>query len=358
MTPEQAIRQQLMQKYQAAQDDTGIQKAREDAETTDLISGIGSALTQAAYADAQSRGGSGPDLSSFQGMSQKARQAIKDAVEARQGKINNVLGEVSLQKGFADADRAAQSAQLAQDQFAFQKGQTDLQNKLSQDKLALDKDQFNQRLGLEKEKAGQEKILKEQELNAKMSESGKKVREQSRKESMDLTKQYMDHPTTKSTNIVVSNYDKIKALAENAGKLQTGAGDMGLVFSYMKMLDPGSTVREGEYANAQNSGGVDEKFRNLYNAVAKGQILSPGQRADFLKAAETLKTSQLDSQKAIYDQYSGIAGRYELDAKQAFGDAPQSPPAFPKTVINQKTGQKATVSNEAELKEATAEGFQ
>ena len=34
------------------------------------------------------------------------------------------------------------------------------------------------------------------------------------------------------------------------------AGDMALIFSYMKMLDPNSTVREGEYATAQDAGSI------------------------------------------------------------------------------------------------------
>ncbi|RLC99020.1 MAG: hypothetical protein DRI65_17675, partial [Chloroflexota bacterium] len=38
----------------------------------------------------------------------------------------------------------------------------------------------------------------------------------------------------------------------------TGAGDLAMVFSYMKMLDPESTVMASEQATAQNSGGVPE----------------------------------------------------------------------------------------------------
>ena len=45
----------------------------------------------------------------------------------------------------------------------------------------------------------------------------------------------------------------------------TPAGDMALVFGYMKLLDPGSAVRETEYANAENARGVADWVRNLYN---------------------------------------------------------------------------------------------
>ena len=51
-----------------------------------------------------------------------------------------------------------------------------------------------------------------------------------------------------------SNYSKIRT----AQKADTAAGDLSLIFGYMKMLDPGSVVREGEFATAQNAGGISD----------------------------------------------------------------------------------------------------
>lgn len=70
-----------------------------------------------------------------------------------------------------------------------------------------------------------------------------------------------------------------------------GSGDLGLVFTYMKVLDPGSTVREGEQAQARNAGGVPEWVQNLYNRTLTGQSLSPAQRQDLLKTAAGLYSS-------------------------------------------------------------------
>ena len=47
----------------------------------------------------------------------------------------------------------------------------------------------------------------------------------------------------------------------------TAAGDLSLIFKYMKMLDPGSTVREGEFANAENAKGIEDSLRALYNKI-------------------------------------------------------------------------------------------
>lgn len=60
------------------------------------------------------------------------------------------------------------------------------------------------------------------------------------------------------------------------------AGDLSLIISYMKILDPASIVREGEQAQASNAAGVPERIRGIYNNLLTGEKLTPEQRADFL----------------------------------------------------------------------------
>jgi hypothetical protein len=64
------------------------------------------------------------------------------------------------------------------------------------------------------------------------------------------------------------------------------AGDMGLVYAYMKMLDPTSAVREAEYATAENARGVPASVRNIWNRLQNGQRLDEDQRKDFSSRAE------------------------------------------------------------------------
>jgi hypothetical protein len=64
------------------------------------------------------------------------------------------------------------------------------------------------------------------------------------------------------------------------------AGDMGLVYGYMKMLDPTSAVREAEYATAENARGVPASIRNVWNRLQNGQRLDEDQRRDFSNRAE------------------------------------------------------------------------
>jgi len=88
------------------------------------------------------------------------------------------------------------------------------------------------------------------------------------------------------------------------------AGDLALIFNFMKVLDPGSVVREGEFATAQNAGGIDERIRSLYNQVVDGTRLTEAQRADFVDRAGRLYGG-------AQEQYQSIANQYTEFARQA-----------------------------------------
>jgi len=96
---------------------------------------------------------------------------------------------------------------------------------------------------------------------------------------------------------------------EEAAKDTSAAGDIGLIFAYMKMLDPGSTVREGEFATASEAGGVDAKLLNIYNKAVDGTRLTPDQRASFLKQARNNFAAQKSAYDAAVKQYGGLAGK-------------------------------------------------
>lgn len=97
---------------------------------------------------------------------------------------------------------------------------------------------------------------------------------------------------TKVFRDVEDSYSRVKASGE--GEI-TGASDLALIFNFMKMLDPGSVVREGEFANAQNAEGVDGKIRNAYNRLLNGERLNPSQRKKFIAEAK----KQFDSAESV-----------------------------------------------------------
>lgn len=83
-------------------------------------------------------------------------------------------------------------------------------------------------------------------------------------------------------------YKKIEVAAKNP----SAAGDISLIFGYMKLLDPGSVVREGEFATAQNAGGVPQSIYAAYNRALNGERLAPSVRNDFINQAKNLVSSQ------------------------------------------------------------------
>ena len=101
----------------------------------------------------------------------------------------------------------------------------------------------------------------------------------------------------------------------DAARDPSPAGDLAMIFNYMKVLDPGSVVRESEFATAQNAAGVPERIRSLYNNIIQGTRLTPSQRQDFLGRAEKLYQGQRSVLEDRAAQYKDMASRYGLDTQ-------------------------------------------
>lgn len=82
-----------------------------------------------------------------------------------------------------------------------------------------------------------------------------------------------------------------------------GAGDVRGVYTFLKMLDPGSTIMPGELALAENTGGAVERFRGLYNSLLEGESLTPLQRTQFLNEAREAFQNAQKSQREIDTRY-------------------------------------------------------
>jgi hypothetical protein len=130
----------------------------------------------------------------------------------------------------------------------------------------------------------------------------------------DLRKELQNQQVYKDAQTVAAAFGKIKSASP------TAAGDMGMVFGFMKILDPSSAVRETEYANAQNAGGVPEKIRNAYNKVLDGEFLTPEQRASFKREAEPVYGAQRKRYEDTAAQYKRLAEKRGLPAEDVVFD--------------------------------------
>lgn len=117
-------------------------------------------------------------------------------------------------------------------------------------------------------------------------------------------------------------YDQAAAYSRvvSSAKDPSGAGDLALIFNYMKVLDPGSTVREGEFATAQNSGGIEGKIRSLYNSVVDGKRLGHTQRADFVDRAGRLYSGAQQLHQTLDGRYQKLADNYGVNADNILYD--------------------------------------
>jgi hypothetical protein len=125
-------------------------------------------------------------------------------------------------------------------------------------------------------------------------------------------------------------YQKITSAAANP----TGAGDMSLIFGYMKLLDPGSTVREGEYATAANAGSVPERVLGMYNKAINGERLADTVRSDFVEQARGVFGVHERGYRQLQSQYEQLARLSHVNPALVLPDFTNprtSQPAGPRT---------------------------
>jgi hypothetical protein len=137
-----------------------------------------------------------------------------------------------------------------------------------------------------------------------------------RKEYSDQTKVYQD---------VKSSYGRVLASKDSA------VGDIALIFGYMKMLDPGSVVREGEFATAQNAAGVPDRVVNIYNRLVDGERLTESQRSAFKGQAESLYKTAKKDEEIVRTGIERIAKGYGLNTENIFYADKEKAPEAPKS---------------------------
>jgi len=108
------------------------------------------------------------------------------------------------------------------------------------------------------------------------------------------------------------------------------AGDLSLIFNYMKMLDPGSTVREGEFATAAGAASVPERFKGAYKKVVSGEMLTTGQRKDFVNRAKGLMGKATSQNKKDRSETLRLGKQWNVSEAELFGaQTPEAGAQFP-----------------------------
>lgn len=132
-------------------------------------------------------------------------------------------------------------------------------------------------------------------------------------------------------------------------KSPSAAGDITLVFNFMKLNDPGSTVREGEQAQASNAAGVPERVRNLYNSLLTGERLSVEQRQDLLSQGLSSRNVAADKLNEQADFYTALAERANIKIEDVLRRATIEQPQTQQAAPQPRPGPQLTEEEKAEL---------
>jgi hypothetical protein len=113
---------------------------------------------------------------------------------------------------------------------------------------------------------------------------------------------------TRRSSRVTASWNRMRNLLKGPGA-NTGVNDVGILYTYMKMLDPNSAVMQGEMAEAKDTVNIPQSIVALYNKLVtnKAAKLDPTQRQRFVMAAENLYKGQMDAQRSIDNQFYKIA---------------------------------------------------
>lgn len=145
---------------------------------------------------------------------------------------------------------------------------------------------------------------------------------------------------TKLSGDFITMRDAIGKVAQ-AGLNPSPAGDLSLIFNFMKIQDPGSVVRESEFATAQNATSLVGRLGAGAQRVVNGERMLPEQRQDFIDTANRLFQSQKRNQKALEQQFSGIAQRAGIDPQDVIIDFDTiQPQALPENPGDVSTGER------------------
>jgi hypothetical protein len=128
---------------------------------------------------------------------------------------------------------------------------------------------------------------------------------------------------TKPSHAILQSFNALQATAQRTD----APSDIAFIYQYMKMLDPTSVVREGEFATAQNATGIPDQVRNMYNKAMSGQRLNIQQRTQMLGTAQRLAQQADDQLGGLNDQYTEKAKRRGLDPENIITGRRMTPPA-------------------------------
>lgn len=138
---------------------------------------------------------------------------------------------------------------------------------------------------------------------------------------MKLGAGFKQEPIYKDHAAVQSAFSQINAALAQG----TPISDTAAATKIMKILDPGSVVRESELGMAMAAGGRMDRLRNYLEQSMSGTKLTPQQRTDFGNLAAELTAASAQSYNSKRSEYHQQGKDYGLNADRALGKPVEVP---------------------------------
>jgi hypothetical protein len=103
----------------------------------------------------------------------------------------------------------------------------------------------------------------------------------------------------------------------------TPIGDVAAATKIMKLLDPGSVVRESELAIAMQATGAMDRLANYASSIMKGTKLTGAQKEEFGQLADQLYNASAQVYNNKREDYVSIAEDFKLNPQRIAGKPAQ-----------------------------------
>lgn len=187
-----------------------------------------------------------------------------------------------------------------------------LEGDIKRGRLALDRDKFK---------------LESRKVNAEIDKMNREAEQGKPPEFADVIK-VQDRFEKQAVKFEEAQrqFNTMSQLAQDG----TGASDVALGFAFFKTIDPSSTVREGEFAQAATAMGLGGRTVALMKSLDKGTKFTPQLRQELVQAASRAYEEQAEDMARLQERTTDFAQRWNINpadvtrdvARPAIGAAP------------------------------------
>jgi hypothetical protein len=151
---------------------------------------------------------------------------------------------------------------------------------------------------------------------------------------MKLASAFKQEPIYKDFSDMKSSFGQVVSSLSQG----TPIGDVAGATKIMKLLDPGSVVRETELGIAMAAAGRMDRLQNYFSNMMSGQKLTPTQRDDFKALANELYAAAGQAYNSKRGEYEGFGKAYGFKNLNTALGAPATIPSLMRRVPSGGTG--------------------